>query len=1033
MQTRFDKELLDYFTDVEHLRDAFKASLAAPTLTKRLLVIHGVGGVGKSSLLRILRLHCKSMNVPVALASGDEAKSALDVLYFKSPSGEERGWVPDLKVDGVRFPKLDAAFERYRAIQAKVDERSRKAHDTRGRAARLAGTAASKTAEAAGGALAGAAIGSVIPGVGTAIGGVLGGVLGGMGAEALVDWLRGFLKQPDIDLLLDPAKELTDDFLTDVALAADQQRIVLMLDTFEQMTALDKWAREVAQRANRNLLLVIAGRAVPDWSRAWQGWMANAQVEELKPMSEGDMRSLVRRYYATMRGGEPKPAQVEAIVRFARGLPMVVTSAVQLWVKYGVEDFHVVKAEIVANLVDRLMEGVPQEMIPALEAAASVRWYDQPILRAVTGQADVRAVYDELRRFPFVRARAEGLALHDAVREIMDENLHAQDPERHGQLHERAAAYFEKQLEKATGEEVGRLILETLYHRFQIDEKSGATLLQELFEQADRLGQQEMKVKLLDEAHQYRFRDPQHTFLLTYLVARSARDWKEREVMYRALLNEDINMALRVKVLRLLGGVLAFQGKSEEARLILEQALAAAEQVGDTHQAAWARLDLSWQTRQPDQSRDLINLARYTLRELEDEYGLATAELELGYHHLGRWQADLARDAFHRCLSLHEKIGLRRSAAIAQERIGQTYLIEGVFGEAIRFKEKALGVFEELQDEWNVAWTLDELATCYIPVGKWELALNSLERARSVFVRWNDHRATACVARKGHVYRLQGRLDLAMETYLQALNHMPRHNAWTRQGILTGMGNIHQERKEFDEARIDFQQAVAEFQTDGMEFEAKLIGSAILGSLYLAQGQLQDALQHYALCLELAESRGNHAFECSSLLGICQSSYRLADFDQLSTRVGRVKALGQMYGYYHFLAEIYLLQGHLALDDTSDRPEKTAHADSLYHLALRYALLYNRFELDETVQEIISHCTARGEDGSRTLTALRDGWRTGANDIDASRHDTSSPIPEGIALMEAERIAREREPGDGSPQDSVVEQIEAVLKETGAG
>jgi hypothetical protein len=40
------------------------------------------------------------------------------------------------------------------------------------------------------------------------------------------------------------------------------------------------------------------------------------------------------------------------------------------------------------------------------------------------------------------------------------------------------------------------------------------------------------------------------------------------------------------------------------------------------------------------------------------------------------------------------------------------------------------------------------------------------------------------------------------------------------------------------------------------------------------------------------------------------------------------------------------------------------------------------------------------------------------------RPDTISPIPEGITLLEAERIAREREPGDGSPQKSVVEQIE---------
>ncbi len=43
------------------------------------------------------------------------------------------------------------------------------------------------------------------------------------------------------------------------------------------------------------------------------------------------------------------------------------------------------------------------------------------------------------------------------------------------------------------------------------------------------------------------------------------------------------------------------------------------------------------------------------------------------------------------------------------------------------------------------------------------------------------------------------------------------------------------------------------------------------------------------------------------------------------------------------------------------------------------------------------------------------------------RPDTISPIPEGIPLLEAERIAREREPGDGSPQKSVVEQIQTAL------
>ena len=48
--------------------------------------------------------------------------------------------------------------------------------------------------------------------------------------------------------------------------------------------------------------------------------------------------------------------------------------------------------------------------------------------------------------------------------------------------------------------------------------------------------------------------------------------------------------------------------------------------------------------------------------------------------------------------------------------------------------------------------------------------------------------------------------------------------------------------------------------------------------------------------------------------------------------------------------------------------------------------------------------------------AMRDGWQTGINDIGTPRPDTISPIPKGIPLLEMERIACKREPGDVSPQ-----------------
>jgi len=59
---------------------------------------------------------------------------------------------------------------------------------------------------------------------------------------------------------------------------------------------------------------------------------------------------------------------------------------------------------------------------------------------------------------------------------------------------------------------------------------------------------------------------------------------------------------------------------------------------------------------------------------------------------------------------------------------------------------------------------------------------------------------------------------------------------------------------------------------------------------------------------------------------------------------------------------------------------------------------------------------------------LREWWQTGKNDVGAPRPDTISPLPENIALLDAEKIACELEPGDGTKQKWVVEQVDAALQ-----
>ncbi len=1038
-----DKELAEFFTDVVHLRDAFKEMVGrggvtppaqqgevvggmTPPQQKRILVIHGVGGVGKSSLLKMFRLHCKSVNVPVALASGDDSKSALDVLYLKSPSGEERGWVPDLKADGVKFGKFDATFAHYRAIQAKVDAETQK---TRGKFVDLAGKAAKETAGTAAAAAAGAALGSIIPGIGT-----LAGAIGGMGAEALTDWLRGFLTKPDIDLLLDPTKKLTDDFLDDMTQAANKQRIVLMLDTFEQMSALEDWARDVAQRVGQisnlptgqignlsyGVLLVIAGRALPNWGRAWSGWMANAQVEELKPMSEDVMRELIRRYYATMRGGEPNPTQVDAIIRFARGLPMVVTSAVQLWVKYNVEDFQSVKAEIVANLVDRLIEGVPSTLIPALEAAAIVRWFDQPILRAVLKQDDVRDVYNELRRFPFVRTRAEGLALHDAVREIMDENLRAQDSERHCELHERAAVYFEKRLEKVadtrqgtTGEEAERLGLERLYHRVRADEEAGIKLFQEMAEEFGRLWLINRLRVLLNDVNTYPLERENSKLWRDYYIARlrqAEKHYDDAEMIYeRVSSSNQAEQKLRAYAfcdwgeIVSRGNKLGQLGGVEKATRIIEGALCYNKM---DSKIAWAYSHLcsvySFQG-EWEQGIDVAKKQMELYKQTEDKHGVveAYANMRQIYCSMGNWR--LALDVTNRALEIISSLPhtpfLKVMAYRKMDRLsafcGRYKQNEMELRECLSYVEQSgeMGWYANFLGDLTFVNTLQEKYD-----GTDLEFANAIRTRRELKVGYGQTQSFV-----GRSLFRQGYFE---KSEIELLQSLATKKEWYDYGGLPEIYNW-------------------------------------LGELYESQGDWLRATTNYQSSIDY---RKRYHFTVGALIGLIRVKHTQGDYAAIPPLLAEAEQLAQQYEYNDHLASLRLTQGMTAdvmglngqtsTTNQSSVESRQSVVIGFFKQAMIYALRYNRFLLDEVLsgrpqgtplRPIIPYCLARGDEGRRMLVALRDWWKTGINDIGTPRPDTISPIPEAIALLEAERIAREREPGDGSPQKSVVEQIEAAL------
>ena len=190
-----------------------------------------------------------------------------------------------------------------------------------------------------------------------------------------------------------------------------------------------------------------------------------------------------------------------------------------------------------------------------------------------------------------------------------------------------------------------------------------------------------------------------------------------------------------------------------------------------------------------------------------------------------------------------------------------------------------------------------------------------------------------------------------------------------------------------------------------------------------------------------------------ALVGLIRVNEALGSEEEIPSLLVEAEGLAQNYEYNDHLASLRLMQGHIAwkgetIDDIKDLNGQTPFEIAFhnYQHALIFALRYNRFLLDEVLwggnvgtplDPIIPHCLERGQDpltranSRRMLVALREWWVIGVNDIGVLRPDTISTIPEGIPLLKAESLARETEPGDGTPQKWVIEQIDAFLNNYG--
>jgi hypothetical protein len=208
-------------------------------------------------------------------------------------------------------------------------------------------------------------------------------------------------------------------------------RLLLMIDTYEQLRLLDAWLRQSFVPAlPQNVRLLLAGRDTPS---AWQRDLGDLlRTIRLDNLSDEAARTLLGR--AGVRG-----AVVGRVVRVAGGHPLSLRLAAgALAERPGLSAEDAVLGQMVEELARLYIDGLDRMTRRALDAAAVVRRMTLTLLEAMLPDDDPGELFGALRTLPFVELGAEGLVVHDTVRAATSALLQASDPARH-RAHRRAA------------------------------------------------------------------------------------------------------------------------------------------------------------------------------------------------------------------------------------------------------------------------------------------------------------------------------------------------------------------------------------------------------------------------------------------------------------------------------------------------------------------------------------------------------------------------------------------------------------------
>jgi len=221
---------------------------------------------------------------------------------------------------------------------------------------------------------------------------------------------------------------------------ATNTKLVLAIDTFEEMSDMEHWLREVfLPRLSPDILILIAGRFPLQglWlsSPAWRHWIHRMPI--------GDLDYFSVKQYLDRSGISEEPA-IKQIWMKTRGHPLTLSLIVSTTMVRNIHGLAMVDGIEVFDHVVRtwLTEVRNDELRELVGTAAVLRHFNQELLSYVLNQSVPTALFQWLVGLSFVRRVDRGWILHDLMRDAIGHELRIRQPEHYNLLQKRCIMYY---------------------------------------------------------------------------------------------------------------------------------------------------------------------------------------------------------------------------------------------------------------------------------------------------------------------------------------------------------------------------------------------------------------------------------------------------------------------------------------------------------------------------------------------------------------------------------------------------------------